>query len=191
MKLVLTENIRGLGRTGDIVTVKNGHGRNHLLPKGFGVAPTENNITRFQAARESYLVAEKDRIVDARNLAAKLTDLTLNLTMKANDAGHLFGSVNEAMIADGVLSAANVEIAPSMVVMGAHLKHVGEHAVALHLHSEVEVDLLVTVVAEESKPSAELEEDSSAEDASDTEEETAETAETEEEYSADSEPSED
>ncbi len=149
MKLVLTENIRGLGRTGDIVTVKNGHGRNHLLPKGFGVVPNENNISRYRAARESYLVAEKDRINDAQKLAEKLGDVTLSLTMKANDAGHLFGSVTEAMIAEAVLESANVEIVASMVVMGAHLKHIGDHTVALHLHSEVELDLPVVVLAEE------------------------------------------
>ena len=149
MKLVLTENIRGLGRTGDVVTVKNGHGRNHLLPKGFGVVPSENNISRYRTARETYLVAEQDRIVDAQKLAEKLGDVTLSLTMKANDAGHLFGSVTETMIAEGILKVANVEVASSMVVMGAHLKQVGEHAVQLHLHSEVELDLLVTVIAEE------------------------------------------
>lgn len=149
MKLVLTENIRGLGRTGDVVRVKNGHGRNHLLPKGFGVVPTENNISRYRTARETYLVAEKDRIVDAQKLAEKLRNITLSLTMKANDAGHLFGSVTETMIAEGILEVANVEVASSMVVMGAHLKHVGDHAVALHLHSEVELDILVTVIAEE------------------------------------------
>lgn len=171
MKLVLTENIRGLGRTGDVVTVKNGHGRNHLLPKGFGVVPSENNISRYSAARETYLIAEKDRIVDAQKLAEKLGDVTLSLTMKANDAGHLFGSVTETMIAEGILEAANVEVASSMVVMGAHLKHVGDHAVALHLHSEVELDLLVTVIAEEGTTEVDAdEEDAGLEEAGDAKE---------------------
>ena len=128
-----------------------------MLPRGYGVTPTDNNIARFQAARETYLVAEKDRIASARKDAEKLAEITLSLTMKANDAGHLFGSVTEQMISDAIAEAAQVKVPSSSVIMGAHLKHVGDHVVALHLHSEVEVEMSVVVHPEEAKPEAVVE----------------------------------
>lgn len=148
MKLVLTENIRGLGSTGQVVSVKDGFGRNYLLPKKLAIFPTEGNIRRFRKAREEYLLKEKDQIEAARIIAKRFVDLELNVEMKANDAGQLFGSVTEAILAEKLGEAVKFEIHHQQIIMGSHWKRLGEYLASCRLHSEVEIEFPVHVVAE-------------------------------------------
>ncbi|MFT7616998.1 MAG: large subunit ribosomal protein L9 [Planctomycetota bacterium] len=153
MKLVLNENIRGLGSTGDIVTVKNGYGRNFLLPKKLAVYPTEGNLNRLRKERESYLLREADHIDAARLIAEKTkgyiqSNDNLVVKMKANDAGQLFGSVTEAILAAHLGGNISVELHEKQIIMGSHWKRVGDYLAVVRLHSEVEVEFPVQVVAE-------------------------------------------
>lgn len=153
MKLVLNENIRGLGSTGDIVTVKNGYGRNFLLPKKLAVYPTEGNLNRLRKERESYLLREADHIDAARLIAEKVktaieSNEHLAVEMKANDAGQLFGSVTESILAAHLGGSIDVELHEKQIIMGSHWKRIGEYSAVVRLHSEVEVEFPVVVVAE-------------------------------------------
>ena len=148
MKLVLSENIRGLGSTGDVVDVKDGYGRNYLLPKKLAVTPTEMNIKRLRKAREGYLLQESGRIEAAQMLAGKCEGLELEVEMKANDAGQLFGSVNEKVVAEAAAAALGTEIHPQQIILGAHYKRIGDYTAIVRLHSEVEVELPLHVKAE-------------------------------------------
>ncbi len=149
MKLVLCENIRGLGSTGEVVVVKDGYARNYLLPQRKAGYPTEGNVQRLQKARSEYLIKESNQIEAANLIAAKMVDLQLNIEMKANDAGQLFGSVTEAIVAEGLSAAIDCEIRPQMIIIGTHFKKIGEYVAALRLHSEVEVEVMLHVVPEE------------------------------------------
>ena len=152
MKLVLSENIRGLGSTGDVVTVKDGYARNYLLPQKKAVYPTEGNLNRLRKEREAYLLKEADRIDAAKLIAAKMEGLEVTVEMKANDAGQLFGSVTEAILAEHLGGAIDVEIHAQQIIMGSHWKRIGEYLAVARLHSEVEVEFPVHVVAEAAKP---------------------------------------
>lgn len=149
MQLILTENIRGLGSTGEIVTVRDGYARNYLLPRKLGMFPTPENQKRFRKAREEYLLKEKDKIEAARIIAGRLADFHLNIQMKANDAGHLFGSVTEAIVAEKVGEAIKVELNPQNIILATHFKRIGDYAAIIRLHSEVEVEIGLTVAPEE------------------------------------------
>lgn len=148
MKLVLSENIRGLGSTGDVVRVKDGFARNYLLPKKLATFPTEGNIRRFRKAREDYLLKEKDRIEAAELIAKRFEGLELNVEMKANDAGQLFGSVTESILAETLGKKIGIEIHHQQIIMGSHWKRIGEYVASCRLHSEVEVEFPVHVIAE-------------------------------------------
>ena len=148
MKLVLAQNIRGLGSTGDVVTVKDGYARNYLLPKKLATYPHEDNIKRLKKEREGYLLQERDRIEAAEILAAKVRDVAVTISMKANEAGQLFGSVTETIVAEAVTSEIGVEIHASTVALPQHFKRIGEYVAALRLHSEVEIEMPIVVVAE-------------------------------------------
>ncbi|MCA9322429.1 MAG: hypothetical protein KDB53_16930, partial [Planctomycetes bacterium] len=91
---------------------------------------------------------EKGRIESARLIASKMDDLTLTVPMKSNDGGQLFGSVTEQIVAENLGKAIGVEIHPQQVILGSHFKRVGEYFAAIRLHSEVEIELPVHVVAE-------------------------------------------
>jgi len=151
MKVVLTDNIRGLGSTGDIVEVKDGYGRNYLLPKKLAVQPTEGNIKRLKKAREEYLLREKGRIEAARLIAEKIDGTELEITMKANEAGQLFGSVTEAIVAEALGKEIGTELHPQQIILGTHFKRIGEYPAIVRLHSEVECDINLTVVPEETE----------------------------------------
>lgn len=148
MKLILTENIRGLGSTGDIVKVRDGFARNYLLPKRLATFPTEDNAKKYKKEREHYLVREKGNIEAARMIAEKLKGFHLTIRMKANDAGHLFGSVTESIVAENLAAAIGHPIEPKAVILGSHKKHIGDYTVIVRLHSEVEEEIDLTVVAE-------------------------------------------
>lgn len=148
MKLVLNENIRGLGSTGDVIDVKDGFGRNYLLPKKLALPPTEMNIKRLRKAREGYLLKESGRIEAAQMLRGKCDELELEVEMKANDAGQLFGSVTEQIVATAAGAALGVEIHPQQIILGAHYKRIGDYTVVVRLHTEVEVELPLHVKAE-------------------------------------------
>ncbi|HGY91578.1 MAG TPA: 50S ribosomal protein L9 [Planctomycetes bacterium] len=148
MKLVLSENIRGLGRTGDVVEVKDGYARNYLLPKKLAMKPTEGNVQRLRKERETYLLREKSNIESSRLIAEKLNGVTLQVQMKANEAGMLFGSVTEQIVADKLAELLETEIRPQQVILGSHFKRIGEYLCAVRLHSEVEVELPLVVSAE-------------------------------------------
>ncbi len=148
MEVILLENIRKLGGLGDKVKVKPGYARNFLLPTAKAVLATEENITAFEAKRAE-LEAQHTATLDAASKRVeKLTELRVTIESKAGEGGRLFGSVGAQDIADAI-RAAGVEVAKSEVRLGdGPLRQVGEHAVSLHLHADVDAEVTVEVVAE-------------------------------------------
>jgi large subunit ribosomal protein L9 len=131
------------------VKVKPGFGRNFLLPQGKAALATAANIARFEDRRVELEKRAADDLAAARTRAERLTGHALTITAKVGGEGKLFGSVGTADIAEA-LSADGIEVERSEVRLpGGPIRLVGEHHVKVHLHSDVEVDLTVTVVAEE------------------------------------------
>ena len=149
MDVILLEKVANLGGIGDRVKVKPGYARNFLLPQGKATMATAENVARFEARRAELERKAQDNLQAAQQRATALQDFQLRITAKAGSEGKLFGSVGTADIAEAV-TAAGHEIERSEVRLHAGpIRVIGEHVVTLHLHTDVEVSLPVTIVAEE------------------------------------------
>jgi len=147
MEVILRDDIKTLGKAGDLVRVKPGYARNFLLPKGLAYEATEGNKKRIVAetkARNVRLAAEKDAAVA---IAAGLAAVSLTFTRKAGEEGKLFGSITSQDIADS-LATQGQTVDKRRIELTHPIKTVGEHTVIVRLHPEVHADIRVTVAAE-------------------------------------------
>ena len=148
MKVLLCQDVEDLGWLGDVVDVKAGHARNYLIPQGIGVVPSEANIKA--------LAEEKSKRAEVREFARKKLEQIAVATegaeaviaAKANEQGHLFGSVSKGEIAEN-LRAQGFEIADDMVRLSEHIKEVGTHEVSVKLASDLSAKISVVVVSED------------------------------------------
>ncbi|MBV9293393.1 MAG: 50S ribosomal protein L9 [Frankiales bacterium] len=148
MKLILTQQVSGLGGPGDIVEVKDGYGRNFLVPRGLAIKWTrgaESQITQIRRGRE---VREVRDLGEAQQLAAQLGALQVQLPSRAGQGGRLFGSVTAADVVEAVKAAGGPSLDKRRVELpAAHIKTVGTHTVSVRLHPEVDARMEIEVVA--------------------------------------------
>ncbi len=161
MKVLLCEDVSRLGWLGDIVEVNEGYARNYLLPQGLATVATEGNIRSL--AKEKAKRAEQ-RLVQGKRLnkaAEAVKGAEAVLAAKANEQGHLFGSVTEKHIAAN-LREQGYDVADSVVKLPEHIKQVGTHEVTLKFSDDVKVSVSVVVVAENDDMPADASVDASA-----------------------------
>jgi large subunit ribosomal protein L9 len=147
MEVILREDVRSLGRAGELVRVKPGYARNYLLPQGLAYEASEGNKKRIAAetrARQSRLDAER---AVAERQAAALAGLTLSLAGKSGEEGRLFGSITAQDIADA-LAAAGQPVDRRRIELDQPIKSTGHHTVTVRLHPDVHAEVRVQVVAE-------------------------------------------
>ncbi len=149
MQVILLQKVANLGNIGDLVKVKSGYGRNFLLPKGKATLATKDNVAKFEARRAEFEKAAGEELAAARTRGEKLAGLKVTVAAKAGTEGKLFGSVGTADIAEACSRAGFKVERAEVDLQGGLLRHVGEHTVRLHLHTDVIVDLIVNVIAEE------------------------------------------
>jgi large subunit ribosomal protein L9 len=145
MKLILTQEVTGLGAPGDVVEVAGGYGRNYLVPRGLAMRWTrgaEKQIDLIKRARSARDIRGVD---DARAAAGKLAALTVRLQTRAGGGGRLFGSVSPADIAAAVIAAGGPELDKRRIEIANPIKTVGAHQVKVRLHPEVSATLDVEV----------------------------------------------
>jgi large subunit ribosomal protein L9 len=149
MDVILLQKVANLGGIGDRVKVRPGFARNFLLPQGKATMATAANVAKFEARRaELERIAQED-LYKAQQRAERMQDFKLQMTAKAGTEGKLFGSIGTADIAEAA-TAGGFEVARSEVRLpNGPIRVVGEHAVTLHLHADVNVTLPVTIVAED------------------------------------------
>lgn len=151
MEVILLEKVENLGNLGDKVSVKSGFGRNYLIPQSKAVFASAENVAKFEARRAELEAQAAEKLAAAEARKAQFDALTdgITITHKAGDEGKLFGSVGTAEVARSCTEA-GVELAKSEVRMpdGA-FRVAGEYEVAVHLHTDVNAVLKVTVVGEE------------------------------------------
>jgi large subunit ribosomal protein L9 len=149
MDVILLEKVENLGSIGDRVKVRAGYGRNFLLPRGKATLATPSNIAIFEARRAELEKKEADELRAANERAAGAGRLSLRLSAKAGTEGKLFGSLGTADIAEAC-TAAGVPIRRSEIRLpDGPIRTLGEHSIELHLHSDVNATIRVTVVAED------------------------------------------
>jgi len=147
IEVILREDIKTLGKAGEMVRVKPGYARNYLLPQGLAYEATEGNRKRIAA--EARVRAAKDQAerTEAERMAGTLSGLTLTLKGKAGEEGKLFGSVTSQDIAEA-LASQGYSFDRRRIELEHPIKTTGTHAVSLRLHPEVHAELRVSVVAE-------------------------------------------
>ena len=149
MDVILLQKVANLGNIGDRVKVKSGYGRNYLLPTSKATLATPANIKQFEARRAELERAANDHLASAQTRAEAFKDFRLTISAKAGTEGKLFGSVGTTDIAEAC-SAQGQPLERSDVRLPAGpLRTVGEHVVALHLHTDIDVSLTVNIVADE------------------------------------------
>jgi len=148
MQVILLEKVANLGVLGDVVKVKDGFGRNFLIPQGKAKRATEANKAEFAARRAELEKQQAAILAGAQARGEKLAGFVLTVAQKAGVDGRLFGSVTNGDIAEG-LKAAGHEVAKAEVRLpNGPLKTVGDHPVSVALHHDVVVDITVSVAAE-------------------------------------------
>lgn len=150
MQVILLEKIVNLGALGDVVKVRNGFARNYLIPQGKAKRATEAAVKEFESRRAELEKAQADKREQAQALGEKLNGVVVRIAMKAGVDGRLFGSVTNFDISEA-LRKQGFDVAKGLVRMPqGPLKAVGEHHVSVALHSDVDADITVAVVAEQS-----------------------------------------
>ena len=146
MNVILREDIAGVGRRGDIVTVADGHARNYLLPRGLAFTATDGAIAQANAMRRRRDLREAADRDSARTVAEALAAKPLTIKAKAGNEGRLFGSVTTADIAAALAKQASVTLDRKKIV-SQPIRTVGAHTAVVRLHADVEVAIKINVVA--------------------------------------------
>ncbi|HCI52123.1 MAG TPA: 50S ribosomal protein L9 [Gallionella sp.] len=148
MQIILMEKVINLGSLGDVVNVKNGYARNFLIPQGKAKRATTANMAEFEVRRAEIIAADKAKLADAQARGEKLAGTTVQISQKAGVDGRLFGSVTNADIAQALV-ASGFEVDKAQVrTADGHLKSVGDYTVSIQLHTDVTVEITVSVLGE-------------------------------------------
>lgn len=147
MQVILKEDIHNLGYKDDIVTVKNGYGRNYLIPQGKAVIASESakKVLAENLKQRAHKLAKIK--ADAEALAAKIEGLVLQLGVKTSSTGTIFGSVNTIQVADA-LAQKGFEIDRKIIVIKENIKEVGTYSALVKLHKEVSANITLEVISE-------------------------------------------
>ena len=146
MKLILTQEVDGLGAPGDVVEVKDGYGRNYLVPRGLGIKWSrggEKTIESIKSARTARAARDEDH---AKEIKTKLEANAVNVKVRAGEAGRLFGAVTTTEIADAVTEVSGEKVDRRTIVVTNPIKTLGSHTVAVKLHDEVSATVALNVV---------------------------------------------
>jgi large subunit ribosomal protein L9 len=147
MEVILREDIKTLGKAGELVKVKPGYARNYLLPKGLAYEATEGNRKRILAESKARAARAEQESGEARALAQQLSGVSLTLKRKAGEGDRLFGSITAQDVADA-LAAQGHAVDKRRIELEHPIKTVGQHNVPVRLHHDVIAEIRVTVVAE-------------------------------------------
>ncbi|MBB6346045.1 50S ribosomal protein L9 [Nonomuraea muscovyensis] len=147
MKLILTNEVSGLGAPGDVVEVKDGYGRNYLIPRGYAMRWTRGAEKQIESIKKARDAREIRDMGTAKEVAGQLGALRVRLTTRAGDSGRLFGSVTTGDIADAVKAAGGPALDRRRIEIVNPIKSVGSHKISVKLHPEVSASVDVEVVA--------------------------------------------
>ena len=146
MEVVLLEDVKALGKKGQIVKVNDGYARNFILPKKLGIEATAKNLNdlKLQKANEARVAAEQ--LEAAKELGAKLSEATITLSIRAGEGGRAFGSVSGKEISAAIKNQLGYDIDKKKLVLPEPLKTFGSHEVPIKLHKDVTAKMNVKVV---------------------------------------------
>jgi large subunit ribosomal protein L9 len=146
MKIILTQEVTGLGAPGDVVEVKDGYGRNYLLPRGVAIKWTrggEKTVESIKKARASRAVRDQEHAGELKN---KLEAAPVDLKVRAGTSGRLFGAVTTSEIAGALATVAGEEVDRRSIALGNPIKTLGPHSVSVRLHDDVSATVALNVI---------------------------------------------
>ena len=148
MKLILTQEVTGLGEPGDVVDVKDGYGRNFLLPRRLATPWTKGVEAQVTSIRKARKAREIATIEEAQQVRGRLQQKPVTLSARAGQSGRLFGAVTPGDIADALVAAGAPQVDRRKVVIPTPIKSLGRYTVTVRLHSDVTASIDVDVVAD-------------------------------------------
>ena len=146
MKLILTQEVTGLGAPGDVVEVKDGYGRNYLVPRGLALRWTrgaEKTVESIKAARATRAVRDLDH---AAQIKTKLEAEPVSVKVRAGSGGRLFGAVTVSAIAEALAGASGEAVDKRLIMVAQPIKSLGAHTVSVKLHDDVSADVALNVI---------------------------------------------
>ena len=146
MKLILIEDVTGLGGKGEVVEVADGYGRNYLLPKKMAMKATAGALRDAEAIRKAHEDALRKEFEEAEATAQALAGTRVVIAAQAGDEGKLFGSISTTDVVDGVLKFTGVQLDRSTVQLASPIKTIGLHEATVKLHPEVQFALTLDVI---------------------------------------------
>ena len=148
MKVILLENVKSLGKKGEIVNVNEGYARNFILPKKLGVEATGKNLNDLKLQKNNEKKVAQENLDAAKELAAELSAGKVELAIKVGEGGRTFGSVSSKEIAVAVKDQMQLDIDKKKIQLKESIKSLGTHIVTVKLHPEVSAELKVVVKEE-------------------------------------------
>ncbi len=148
MEIILKQDVENVGFIDDIVTVKNGYGRNYLIPYGYAILATISAKKMLAETLKQRAYKENKIVKDATKIADAIKELEIKITAKTGDGSKLFGSVNNGNVSEA-LAAAGQEVDKKFIkVEGGNIKRLGKYNTTIRLHREVVVELPIEIIAE-------------------------------------------
>ncbi|WP_369200526.1 50S ribosomal protein L9 [Streptomyces sp. PU-14G] len=147
MKIILTNEVSGLGAAGDVVEVRDGYARNYLVPRGYAIRWTKGGEKDVEQIRRARKIREIATIEQANEIKGRLEGLRVGLQVRAGDQGRLFGSVTPADIADAIKTSGGPDVDKRRIEVGSPIKSLGAHQVSIRLHADVAATVNVDVAA--------------------------------------------
>lgn len=148
MQVILLQDVKGTGKTGDVAKVSDGYARNMLLPKGLAMEATPSNIKQLENKKKLEAQKKAEELAAAKELASKLEKVGITIKTKAGENGKVFGSITSQNIADELKKQTGIEVDKKKIQLKNPVKTTGEFTTEVKLYQGVTAPLKVTVVAE-------------------------------------------
>ncbi len=148
MKVILKQNIKKVGEIGDIVEVSDGFARNFLIPQGKAISYSMGNFKQVEYLKKKELANKEKELNKAKDLAEKLSNISLGIKVKAGKEGKLFGSITSKDIAEGILSEYNIELDKKKIDLKEPLKKLGVHNIPINLYKDVAIQIKVNLISD-------------------------------------------
>jgi len=146
MKLILIEDVTDLGHKGDVVDVADGYARNYLVPRSLAVKATAGALKDAEAIRAAREAAEAKAREDAEQIGQALEGTTVVVAARSADEGKLFGSIGARDVSEAITKYTGIEVPAEQVRLAGPIKEIGLHEVVVHLHTDVDVRLVLDVI---------------------------------------------
>ncbi|MDD3570169.1 MAG: 50S ribosomal protein L9 [Lachnospiraceae bacterium] len=146
MKVILLEDVKSVGKKGEVVNASEGYAKNFLIPRKLGVEATASNMNEIKLKKQSEDKRKAEELAAAKELKAKLEEKTVKIPVKTGDNGKLFGSVTNKEIAVALEEQAGIKVDKKKIVLDDQIKMVGEKTVVIKIHPQVSAELKVAII---------------------------------------------